>query len=167
MEIVTPKINLLLNCNDGSNKENKKDEEFKGDEDDSLNEQNSSKLVKTPNTSTDNVDIVVKEVQKKRTYQYICSAEEGELVKYIRTNLFRRLKIVNEKFTHSIVLQCFDYLQIMDDKQRSLKFRNVLDFLNSIINARRNYLKHQIVRVMQGKYLKHILIYLYIFDFNH
>lgn len=72
MEIVTPKINLLLNSSNdhgtSSNKENNnKDEEFEDDEDDSLNEENSSNLEKTPDsTSTDNVDIVVKEIQKKK-----------------------------------------------------------------------------------------------------
>jgi hypothetical protein len=105
----------------------------------------------TDTSSMDNVDKVVKVVVKNKTYQHLIPKEESELVNYIRSNLFRRLKIVNEKFTESTVLQCFEHLRIMDVKERSRKFRNVLDFLNSTINARRNYLKHQIVRVMRGK----------------
>ena len=105
----------------------------------------------TDTSSMDNVDKVVIKVVKNKTYQHLIPKEESELVSYIRSNLFRRLKIVNERFTESTVLQCFEHLRIMDNKERSRKFRNVLDFLNSTINARRNYLKHQIVRVMQGK----------------
>lgn len=105
----------------------------------------------TDTSSMDIVDKVVKKIVKIKTYQHLIPKEESELVNYIKSNLFRRLKILSEKFTNSTVLECFEHLRIMDVKERSRKFRNVLDFLNSTINARRNYLKHQIVRVMQGK----------------
>jgi hypothetical protein len=61
------------------------------------------------------------------------------------------MKIVNDKFIHELVLNCLDHLQIKDEKNRSRKFQSVTIFLTKTINARRNYLKHQILRVMQGK----------------
>lgn len=127
------------------------DDSYK-DDDASDNEESSSNIVESHTTSNLNVDDIVKKEVKKKSFHYICAKEQTELNLYIKNNLFRRLKIVNEKHTHSIVFQCFDHMQIYDDDKRSNKFKNVLDFLNTAINARRNYLKHQIIRVMRGKY---------------
>ena len=140
---VTPK--MLINRNI------KYKEDRDEDSDDDANEENSSNLVESPNISNDTIDDAVKKEVKKKPFHYLCPKEQSELNLYIKNNLFRRLKIVNEKHTHAIVFECFDHMQIFDSEKRSLKFRNVLDFLNTTINARRNYMKHQIVRVMQGK----------------
>jgi hypothetical protein len=142
--ITTPKISSL-------NKLNKQSVDSEEDEDDD-NDENCSNLIESPNNSNDNTDEAVKKVVKKKPYHHLIAKEQNELTSYIRSNLFRRLKIVNDKYTHSIGFECFDHFKIMDGEKRSLKYRNVLDFINATINARRNYLKHQILRVMQGTY---------------
>lgn len=147
--IVTPK---MISINRNIKYTEDRDEDC--DDDTTVNEENSSNLAESPNISNDTIDDAVKKEVKKKPFHYLCPKEQSELNLYIKNNLFRRLKIVNEKHTHAIVFQCFDHMQIFDNEKRSLKFRNVLDFLNTTINARRNYLKHQIVRVMQGKLIK-------------
>lgn len=94
--------------------------------------------------------------QKSIFAENIVAKEENELTQFIKGNLFRRMKIVNDKFIHQLVLSCLDHLQIKDEKSRSRKFQHVTIFVTKTINARRNYLKHQILRVMQGKiYIYH------------
>ena len=103
----------------------KEDRDEDSDENTTVNEENSSDLVESPNISNDNIDDAVKKEVKKKPFHYLCPKEQNELNLYIKNNLFRRLKIVNEKHTHAIVFQCFDHMQIFDSEKRSLKFRNV------------------------------------------
>lgn len=120
-------------------------------EDNNVEEENSSTRVKSPNTENENMEGSLKKIMKTKNYQFLNIGEVNKLNKYVRENLFRRMKIVNDKFTHSLVLQCLDHLEIHEDAKRSTKFRNILDFISTTINTRRNYLKHQIVKVMQSK----------------
>lgn len=96
---------------------------------------------------------IVPNTNQKTNFENIKPQEENELTQFIKANLFRRCKIMTNKFIHELVLECLDHLQVKDEKSKSNKYQDVTTFLNKTINSRRNYLKHQIVRVMQGNYL--------------
>jgi hypothetical protein len=115
------------------------------------NDELESKLESSTHKASTVVTINGSTSEKSIFAEKIVAKEENELTQFTKSNLFRRMKIVNDKFIHELVLNCLDHLQIKDDKNRSRKFQSVTIFLTKTINARRNYLKHQILRVMQGK----------------
>ena len=80
-------------------------------------------------------------------------AECHLLLKYIRDNFFRRLKLIDNGTLQKMESQFFKVLQIDEDQDKQDLYRNeVYKIVRSTLSKRRNYVTQRVRQHLRGEY---------------
>jgi hypothetical protein len=91
--------------------------------------------------------------KKGRKYGYLLPGEVGNLNRYIRKELFFRMKFVTDNMfdKFKILDQCFEQINLSNPEDKRLKEKSIIKVVKDAINSRRGYACQLLTEKLKGK----------------
>jgi hypothetical protein len=115
----------------------------------------------------DNNKMMSKIFQRKKGKRYgdLLPGEVGNLTRFIRKELFFRMKFVTDKMfdKYKIVDLCFEQINITNQDEKRLKEKYIIKVVKDALNSRRGYAIQLLTYKLKGKNLE-VILYLHCID---